>query len=69
MHDFLAESGSAAIAPQRLASLTTSSLPALRSFLEQFMETKTQLKRAIAEDELPLEASLVRQRALYYAYR
>ena len=58
MRELLAETGSDAVAPQRLASLTTPSLPALRAFLDgeahfrraEFTQAITSFEEAVAAD-------------------
>ena len=70
MRDFLKESGGETLAPQRIASLTTSSLPALSAFLEGEAHFRHgDLEEAITSMETALAADSTFSLALFRLYQ
>ncbi len=70
MRGFLEEAGGETLAPQRIASLTTSSLPALSAFLEgEAHFRRGDLEEAVASMESALEADSTFSLALFRLYQ
>ena len=70
MRGFLQEAGGETLAPQRIASLTTSSLPALSAFLEgEAHFRRGDLEESVASMESALEADSTFSLALFRLYQ